>query len=174
VPFFTASKSKQALLEATQDPLLDVRQYAIAVLGMTRGAPDEDLKKVALRAFTDPSHKVRRIALGVVSFKKFNDPAIVNGVLALASSNPGDLSQAIDALGDIAPADPGAIQLFVNALRGDSVFVKQSSLRALGKSAKGASVALPTLRQLVADPKENEAMKALAKEVIKKVEAEKH
>ncbi len=166
------AKSKHLLLEATLDPLLDVRQYAIAVLGMTRGAPDEDLKKVALRAFTDPSHKVRRIALGVVSSKKFDDPAIVNGVLALASSNPGDLSQAIDALGDIAPADSRAIQLFINALRGDSVYVKQSSLMALGKSAKGASAALPTLRQLVADPKENEAMKALAKEVIKKVEAE--
>jgi len=166
------AKSKHLLLEATLDPLLDVRQYAIAVLGMTRGAPDEDLKKVALRAFTDPSHKVRRIALGVVSSKKFDDPAIVNGVLALASSNPGDLSQAIDALGDIAPADSRAIQLFINALRGDSVLVKLSSLMALGKSAKGASADLPTLRQLVADPKENEAIKALAKEVIKKVEPE--
>src|SRR5258708_27781 len=166
------AKSKQLLLEATQDPLLDVRQYAIAVLGMTRGAPDEDLKKVALRAFADPSHKVRRIALGVVSSKKFNDPAIINGVLTLASSNPGDLSQAIDALGDIAPTEPRAIQFFVNALRGDSEYVKQSSLRALGKSAKGATAALPTLRQLVADPKENEGIKALAKEVIKKVEGE--
>ncbi len=77
------AKSKQLLLEATQDPLLDVRQYAIAVLGMTRGAPDEDLKKVALRAFTDPSHKVRRIALGVVSSKKFDDPAIVRKVRPL-------------------------------------------------------------------------------------------
>jgi len=166
------AKSKQLLLEATQDPLLDVRQYAIAVLGMTRGAPDEDLKKVALRAFTDPSHKVRRIALGVVSSKKFNDPAIVNGVLTLASSNPGDLSQAIDALGDIASTDPRAIQLFVNALRGDSVYVKQSSLMALGKSPKAVTAALPTLRQLVADPKENEGIKALAKEMIKKVEGE--
>jgi len=166
------AKSKQALLEATEDPLLDVRQYAIAVLGMTRGAPDEDLKKVALRAFADPSHKVRRVALGVISFKKFNDPVIVNGVLALASSNPGDLSQAIDALGDIASTDPRAIQLFVNALRGDSVYVKQSSLMALGKSPKAATAALPTLRQLVADPKENEGIKVLAKEVIKKVEGE--
>jgi HEAT repeat protein len=164
------AKSKQALLGATQDPLLDVRQYAIAVLGMTRGAPDEDLKNVALRAFTDPSHKVRRIALGMVSFKKLNDPEIVTAVLALASSNPGDLSQAIDALGDIAPTDPRAIQLFVNALRGDSVAVKQSSLIALSKAGKAATAALPVLRQLVADTGQSELLRTLAKDTIKKVE----
>jgi hypothetical protein len=166
----TFAKSKQALPEAAEDPLLDVRQYAIAVLGMTRGAPDEDLKKVALRAFTDPSHKVRRIALGMVSFKKLNDPAIVTAALALASSNPGDLPQAIDALGDIAPTDPRAIQLFVNSLRSDSVSVKQSSLTALSKAGKAAMAVLPMLRQMAADPNESELIKNSAKYTIKKIE----
>src|SRR5260370_22778728 len=69
------AKSQHALLEATEDPLLDVRQYAIAVLGMTRGAPDEDLKKVALPAFRGPIHKGRRVALARCAFNDFKQLA---------------------------------------------------------------------------------------------------
>jgi hypothetical protein len=40
---------------------------------------------------------------------------------------------------------------------------------AFSKAGKAATTALPLLRQLVADPKENEVIKTLAMDAIKKV-----
>lgn len=163
----TISNSKPALLKAIDDPLEDIRQYATAVLGLVQPATDEDLKQVVLRGLADPSHKVRKVALGAVSFRKLNDPKIVAGALDLASSHPGELSAAIESLGNVAPSDPRAIELFVDSLRSKSAETKQQSLRALTKSGKNASTALPMMRQLEEDPNESELTKKLAKEAIR-------
>ena len=168
------AKAKPALAKAAEDPLEDIRQYAIAVLGIAQGVPDEDLKRVLLRGFADPSHKVRRVALGVVSFKKFKDPEVVTSVLSLGSSRPDDLPRIAEALGNIAPTDQRAIALFVKSLDSNSADLRQQSLIALRKSGNAAAEAVPRLRQMASDPSESAQVKRLAKEVLNKVEHSGH
>jgi len=170
----TISNSKPALLKAIDDPLEDIRQYATAVLGLVRPATDEDLKQVVLRGLADPSHKVRKVALGAVSFRKLNDPKIVAGALDLASSHPNELSNAIETLGDVAPSDPKSIELFVGGLRSKSAETKQHSLIALTKAGKSASTALPIIRQLAEDPNESELIRKSAKQAMKNLEPSTH
>jgi len=164
------SNSKPALLKAVDDPLEDIRQYATAVLGLVQPSTDEDLKQVVLRGLADPSHKVRKAALGTVSFKKLNNPEIVTAALAVASSRPEELARTVEALGDAAPTDSRAVELFVSALGSKSEEAKRQSLTALSKAGKAATAALPKLRQLAADPNESELLKKSAKDAIRKVE----
>jgi HEAT repeat protein len=166
----TIAKSKLALIEASTDSLEDVRQYATAVMAITLPASDEDLKKAVIRGLSDPGHKVRKVALGAVSFRKLNDPEIVTAVLALASFRPEELARTTEALGNAAPTDRRAVGMFVNSLSNDSADVKSQSLLALQKSGKAASEALPRLRQIAADPEESQQIRRLAAEAIKKIE----
>lgn len=161
--------SKPALIKATDDPLEDVRQYATAVLGIALPPSDPDLRKLVLRGLADPSHKVRRVAIGTVSFKKLNDPEII-AALALPSSWPGEHSQRIYTLGEVAPTTPKAIEFFVSSLSDSASDVRSQALLALSKSGKAAAEALPKLRQLAADPQESEQVKKLASEATKKIE----
>lgn len=164
------ANSKPALLKAIDDPSEDVRQYGTAVLALVQPATDEDLKRVVLRGLADPSHKVRRVALGAVSFKKLNEPEVVAATLALPPSWPGELSQKIKTLGEVAPTSPGVIEFFVSSLSESESDVKSQALLGLSKSGKGAAEALPKLRQLAADPHESEQVKKLASEAIKKIQ----
>jgi len=66
-------------------------------------------KEQCCRGFVDQGHKVRRIALGNVSYKKLNDPEIVAAAIAQTAAWPKDL-YAIEALGDAAPTDPASGQ----------------------------------------------------------------
>jgi HEAT repeat protein len=165
----TIIRAKSALIKATDDPLEEVRQYATAVLGIALPPSDPDLRRLVLRGLADPSHKVRRVAIGAVSFKKLNDPEIV-AALASPSSSPGELSQRINTLGEVAPTTPKAIRFFVDSLSDNTSDVKSQALRALSKSGKAAAEALPKLRQLAADPHESEQVKGLVSEAIRKIE----
>jgi HEAT repeats len=166
----TIAKSKAALMKAMEDPLEDVRQYALAVLGATKGIPDEDQKRVVLQGLTDQGHKVRRIALGIVSYKKLNDPEIIAAAIDLTSAWPKDLPPAIEALGNAAPADPRAVTMFVSSLDSGLPEVKEAALAALSKSGRAATAALPKLRHLAGDPTESELTRRAANEAIKKIE----
>ena len=164
------AKSKAALMKGMEDPLEDVRQYSLAVLGATKGIPEEDQKRVVLQGLADQGHKVRRIALGIVSYKKLNDPEIITAAIALTAAWPKDLHPAIEALGEAAPADARAVRVFVSSLDSDLLEVKQAALIALGKSGRAATAALPKLRQLAADPGVSDVARKAANEVIRKLE----
>src|SRR5258707_39093 len=105
------AKFKAALMKGMENPLEDVRQYSLAVLGATKGIPEEDQKRAVLQGLVDLGHKVRRIALGNVSYKKLNDPEIIAAAIALTAAWPKDLYLAIEALGDAAPTDPRAVKV---------------------------------------------------------------
>jgi hypothetical protein len=164
------AKFKAALLKGMEDPLEDVRQYSLAVLGATKRVPEEDQKGVVLQGLADPGHKVRRIALGMVSYKKLNDPEIITAAIALTAAWPKDLHPAIEALGNAAPADARAVRVFVSSLDSDLPEVKQAALIALGKSGRAGTAALPKLRQLAADASVSDATRKAANEVIRKME----
>src|SRR6266403_2833476 len=164
------AKFKAALMKGMEDPFEDVRQYSLAVLGATKGVPEEDQKKVVLQGLADQGHKVRRIALGNVSYKKLNDPEIITAVIGLTSAWPKDLYSAIEALGDAAPTDPRAVKVFVSSLDSDLPDVKQAALIALGKSGRAATAALPRLRQLAEDSGVSDVTRKAANEAIRKIE----
>jgi HEAT repeats len=164
------AKSTAALMKAMEDPLEDVRQYALAVLGATKGISDEDQKRAVLHGLADQGHKVRRIALGIVSDKKLNDPEVIGAAIHLASAWPKDLYPAIEALGNAAPADPRAVAIFVTSLDSALPEVKQAALAALSKSGRAATAALPRLRQLATEPGQSDAVRKAANEAIKKIE----
>ena len=164
------AKFKAALMKGMEDPLEDVRQYSLAVLGATKGIAEEDQKRVVLQGLVDQGHKVRRIALGIVSYKKLNDPEVVTAIIALTAAWPKDLRAAIEALGNAVPTDPRAVKVFVNSLDADLPDVKQAALIALGKSGRGGAAALPRLRQLAADPGASDATRKAASEAIGKIE----
>src|SRR5712671_4947503 len=160
------AKFKAALMKGMENPLEDVRQYSLAVLGATKGVPEEDQKRAVLQGLVDLGHKVRRIALGSVSYKKLNDPEIITAVIGLTSARPKDLYLAIEALGDAAPTDPRALKVFISSLDSDLPEVKQAALIALGKSGRAATAALPRLRQLAADPGASDVTRKEANEAI--------
>src|SRR5712671_268464 len=89
------AKFKAALMKGMEDPLEDVRQYSLAVLGATKGVPEEDQKRAVLQGLADQGHKVRRIALGIVSDKKLNDREVIAAAIALTAAWPKDLHPAI-------------------------------------------------------------------------------
>jgi hypothetical protein len=128
------AKFKAALMKGMEDPLEDVRQYSLAVLGATKGIPEEEQKTVVLQGLADQGHKVRRMALGIVSYKKLNDPEVITAAIALTAAWPKDLRPAIEALGDAAPTDPRAVKVFVSSLDSDLPEVKQVALIALAKA----------------------------------------
>lgn len=164
------AKFKAALMKGMGDPLEDVRQYSLAVLGATKGIPEEDQKRVVLQGLADPGHKVRRIALGMVSYKKLNDPEVITAAIALTAAWPKDLRPAIEALGNAAPADARAVRVFVSSLDSDLPEVKQAALIALGKSGRAGTAALPRLRQLAADASASDTTRKAASEAIGKIE----
>ena len=164
------AKFKAALMKGMEDPLEDVRQYSLAVLGATKGIPEEDQKRAVLQGLVDQGHKVRRIALGNVSYKKLNDPEIVAAAIALTAAWPKDLYLAIEALGDAAPTDPRAVKVFVSSLDSDLPEVKQAALIALGKSGRAGTAALPKLRQLAADASAGDTTRKAAREAIGKID----
>jgi len=164
------AKFKAALMKGMENPLEDVRQYSLAVLGATKGIPEEDQKRAVLQGLVDLGHKVRRIALGSVSYKKLNDPEIITAVIGLTSARPKDLYLAIEALGDAAPTDPRTVKVFVSSLDSDLPEVKQAALIALGKSGRAATAALPKLRQLAADASAGDTTRKAAREAIGKIE----
>jgi len=92
----------------------------------------------------------------------------------VASSRPEDLAGTVEALGNVVPSGPQSIELFVSVLRSGSADTKQRSLKALSKSGKNASAALPMMRQLAEDPNESETTKRLAREAIKNLEPRSH
>jgi hypothetical protein len=164
------AKFKAALMKGMEDPFEDVRQYSLAVLGATKGVPEEDQKRAVLQGLADQGHKVRRIALGNVSYKKLNDPEIVAAAIALTAAWPKDLYLAIEALGDAAPTDPRAVKVFVSSLDSDLPEVKRAALIALGKSGRAGTAALPRLRQLAADASASGTTRKAASEAIGKIE----
>ena len=164
------AKFKAALMKGMEDPFEDVRQYSLAVLGATKGIPEEDQKRAVLQGLVDQGHKVRRIALGNVSYKKLNDPEIVAAAIALTAAWPKDLYLAIEALGDAAPTDPRAVKVFVSSLDSDLPEVKRAALIALGKSGRAGTAALPKLRQLAADASAGDTTRKAAREAIGKIE----
>jgi hypothetical protein len=164
------AKFKAALMKGTEDPLEDIRQYSLAVLGATKGIPEEDQKRAVLQGLADQGHKVRRIALGIVSYKKLNDPEIITDVIGLTSAWPKDLYLAIEALGDAAPTDPRAVKVFVSSLDSDLPEVKQAALIALGKSGRTATAALPRRRQLAEDSGASDVTRKAANEAIRTIE----
>jgi len=164
------AKFKAALMKGMENPLEDVRQYSLAVLGATKGIPEEDQKRAVLQGLVDQGHKVRRIALGNVSYKKLNDPEIITAVIGLTSVWPKDLYLAIEALGDAAPADARAVRVFVSSLDSDLPEVKQAALIALGKSGRAGTAALPRLRQLAADAGASDTTRKAASEAIGKID----
>jgi len=164
------AKFKAALMKGMENPLEDVRQYSLAVLGATKGIPEEDQKRAVLQGLVDQGHKVRRIALGNVSYKKLNDPEIIAAAITLTAAWPKDLYLAIEALGDAAPTDPRAVKVFVSSLDSDLPEVKQAALIALGKSGRAGTAALPKLRQLAADASAGDTTRKAAREAIGKIE----
>jgi len=164
------AKFKAALMKGMEAPFEDVRQYSLAVLGATKGVPEEDQKRVVLQGLADQGHKVRRIALGNVSYKKLNDPEIITAVIGMTSAWPKDLYLAIETLGDAAPTDRRAVKVFASSLDSGSPEIKQAALIALGKSGRAATAALPRLRQLAEDSGASDVTRKAANEAIRKIE----
>jgi hypothetical protein len=164
------AKFKAALMKGMEDPLEDVRQYSLAVLGATKGIAEEDQKRVVLQGLVDQGHKVRRIALGIVSYKKLNDPEIIAATVAVTSAWPKDLRLAIEALGNAAPADPRAVRVFITSLESDLTEVKAAALTALSKAGRAGTAALPRLKQMAADPGSSDTSRKAASEAIRRIE----
>jgi HEAT repeat protein len=164
------AKFKAALMKGMEDPLEDVRQYSLAVLGATKGIAEEDQKTAVLQGLVDQGHKVRRIALGIVSYKKLNDPEIITATVAVTSAWPKDLRLAIEALGNAAPADPRAVRVFITSLESDLTEVKAAALTALSKTGRAGTAALPRLKQMAADPGSSDTNRKAAIEAIRRIE----
>jgi HEAT repeat protein len=166
----TIAESERLLLRATEDQNQDVREYAIEVLSTNKAVSDDKLEKAVVRGLADPSKKVRRVALGAVSYRKFNRPGFIAALLGMASSQ-SDLPQVIEALGNVAPTDHRAVEVFVAGLHTESTAAKTEALLALTKAGSAGMVALPTLQELAASSRESEQIRKLAEDAIKKVQS---
>jgi len=163
-----------ALIEALKDKDPRVREYSAKAIGLVMPQPPAETAKPLLKLLNDKEKggekTVQEAALAALSRIKPVTPEMASAVLKLLKEDKDVKGEAASTLGDFASSDPEVISVLIGALKDTDRFIRQEVVRAFGKIGPPARAALPELKKIADNSKEDQTIRDNAVAALRRIE----
>jgi len=170
----TLNEAVPVLIKTLNDKDARVREYVANALALVMPESPAEAAEPLVKLLNDKEKgaekTVQEAVLAALSRIKPATPEMISAVLKLLKEDKSVKGQAASALGDFGSSDPEVISALVDAMKDSDRFVRQEAVCALRKTGRPARGAIPELKKIADNPKEDQSMRDNAVAALRKIE----
>lgn len=157
------------LVDALADPDPEVRQAVVAAVAQMRPTPPTEATSSLLDLLDASQEDTRAAALGALVRIRPVPEELQDVLIDQVRQSSSLMPYAIRALGGMSIDDPDVVRLVVDQLGSADPAVRVEAVQALSHWGSTARPALPRLREIAADPRQDETLRMLARGAIERI-----
>jgi len=163
-----------ALIEALKDPDPRVREAAAGALGLVGPSPTSEAVSALAELLGDSEAKVRKASLEALTRPQAVDMELIFAVLRVHEEDPSEdvRAEAAKTLAEIGARDPAVVWSLTESLKSPDRYLRQESVRALGKLGPAASPAIEELEKVAENPREDRTIRKYAAQALRRIRGE--
>ncbi|MGH9804770.1 MAG: HEAT repeat domain-containing protein, partial [Candidatus Acidiferrales bacterium] len=168
------SEAAPSLTGALKDDDARVREAAAGALGLVRPSPPSEAVSALVGVLGDREPKVRKAALEALTSVQPIDVELVFAILHAHEDDPSEevRAEAAKTLARMSANDPDVVWSLTKSLKSSDHFLRQESIRALGKLGPAAAPAIPELEKIAENPTEDRTVRKYASQALRKIKGQ--
>jgi len=170
------------LLEQAVSPLMEglkdrdprVREAAAGAIGLVRPSPPSEAVAALVGLLGDSEAKVRKASLEALTRAQPAEIEIIFAILRVHEEDPSEevRAEAAKTLAEISAREPAVVWSLTDSLKSSDRYLRQESVRALGKLGPAASPAVEELEKIAENPNEDRIIRKYAAQALRKIRGE--